>query len=131
MAYLTSSLLSMYFWHHRLEHLSSQTINTMLHQQMVKGLNIMAPQDFDYWCSSCANEKSHRFSFPKVSQSKYFKMELVIMDLTGPMLVSTWDGFLYALVIIEVSCCYPVERLLCNKDKTSTTVCDVLIVLER
>jgi len=91
MAYLASSLLSMYLWHHRLEHLSSQTINAMLHQQMVKGLNIMAPQDFDHWCSSCANGKSHCLLFSKVSQSKYSKIELVIMDLTGPILVPTWD----------------------------------------
>ena len=63
----------------------------MLHQQMVKGLNIIAPQDFDHWCSSCANGKSHCLLFSKVSQSKYSKMELVIMDLTGPILVPTWD----------------------------------------
>jgi len=58
-------------------------------------------------------------------------MELVVMNLTGPMLVSIWDGFLYALVIIEVSCCYPVGRLLHNKDETGTTVRDILAVLER
>ena len=91
----------------------------------------MASQDFDHQCSSCANGKSYRLLFPKVSQSKYSKIELAIIDLTSPMLVLTWDGFLYALVIIEVSCCYPVERLLCNKDKTSITVCDILIVFER
>jgi len=50
-AYLANSPLSMRFWHHRLGHLSPQTINTMLCQQMVKGLNIMAPQDFDHLCS--------------------------------------------------------------------------------
>ena len=53
------------------------------------------------------------------------------MDLTGPILVPTWDGFLYALVIIEVSCHYPVGRLLCNKDETGTTVCDILVMFER
>jgi len=131
MAYLASSPLSMCLWHCRLGHLSPQTINTMLYQKMVKGLNITASQDFNYLCSSCANGKSHCLPFPKVSQSKYSKIELVIMDLTGPMSVPTWDGFLYALVIIEVSCCYPVRRLLCNKDKTSTTVHDILAVLER
>jgi len=98
---------------------------------MVKGLNIMAPQDFDHLCSSCTNGKSHYLPFPKVSQSKYSKMKLVIMDLTGPMSVPTWDGFLYALVIIEVSCHYSVGKLLCNKDKTSTAVHDILVVLER
>jgi len=53
------------------------------------------------------------------------------MDLTGPMLVPTWDGFLYTLVIIEVSCRYPVGRLLCNKDETGTAVYDILVMFER
>ena len=53
------------------------------------------------------------------------------MDLTGPISVPTWDGFLYALVIIEVSCHYPVGRLLHNKDETSTTVRDILVMSER
>jgi len=98
---------------------------------MVKRLNIMASQDFDYLYSSYANRKSHHFSFPKASQSKYSKMELVVMDLTSPMSVPTWDGFLYVLVIIEVSYHYPVGKLSCNKAKTSTTVCDILVVLKR
>jgi len=98
---------------------------------MVKGLDITAPQDFDHLCSGCANEKSHRLPFPEASQSKYSKMELIVMDLTGPMSVPTWDGFLYALVIIEVSCRYPVRRLLRNKDETGTAVCDILVMFER
>jgi len=98
---------------------------------MVKGLDITAPRDFDHLYSGCANGKSHHLPFSEASQSKYSKMELVVMDLTGPMLVPTWDGFLYALVIIEVSCRYPVGRLLCNKDETSTTVHDILVMFER
>jgi len=47
------------------------------------------------------------------------------------MPVPTWNGFLYALVIIEVSCHYPVGRLLHNKDKTGTAVHDILAVLEK
>jgi len=58
-------------------------------------------------------------------------MELVVIDLTGPMSVPTWDGFLYALVIIEVSCHYPVGRFLCNKDETGTAIHNILAVLER
>ena len=58
-------------------------------------------------------------------------MELVVMDLIGPMSVPTWDKALYTLVVIEVSCHYPVEQLLCNKEDTGTTVCNILTMLER
>jgi len=58
-------------------------------------------------------------------------MKPVVMDSTSPMPVLTWDSFLYALVIIEVSYCYLVKRLLHNKNETSTTVHNILVVLER
>ena len=53
------------------------------------------------------------------------------MDITGSMLVPTWDGFLYTLVIVEVSCRYLVERLLHTKEDVGVTVRDVLAMLER
>jgi len=58
-------------------------------------------------------------------------MELVMMDLTGPMSVPTWDGFLYTLVVVKVSCQYPVGRLLRTKEDTGVAVCDILTMLER
>jgi len=61
----------------------------MLCQQMVKRLNIIASQDFDHMCSGYANRKSYYFLFSKASLSKYFKMKLIIMDLTGPISVPT------------------------------------------
>jgi len=103
----------------------------MQHQNLVKGLEINTPREFDHICSGCANAKSHRFPFPERSNTHYSKMELVVMDLTGPMSVPTWDGFLYALVIIEASCQYPVGRLLRSKKETGVVVRDVLAMLER
>lgn len=52
------------------------------------------------------------------------------MDLTGPMSVPTWDGFLYALVVIKVSCCYAIGHLLCNKEKTGPTVHNIVVMLK-
>ena len=53
-------------------------------------------------------------------------MELVIVDLTGPMSVETWSGMLYALILIEAHSRYGVGRLLKSKD--SETVSDTLKV---
>ena len=112
-------------------YLSPHAISSMYYQDLVRGLDINVPQDFDHLCSGCANGKLHHSPFSKSSNNQYYKMELVVMDLTGPMFIPTWDGFLYALVIIEVSCCYPVGRLLCTKEDTSIAVCDILAILER
>jgi len=58
-------------------------------------------------------------------------MELVVMDLTSPMLVTTWDGYIYALVVVKISCCYPVERLLKSKEEAGVAVRDMVALLER
>jgi hypothetical protein len=58
-------------------------------------------------------------------------MEMVVMDLTGPFNPPTWDGFCYALVVIEASCCYPMGRLLKGKDEVGSTVRDLIAILER
>jgi len=130
-AYLAGSLLSMHLWYRRMGHLSPQAIDSMQRQNLVKGLEISIPREFDHICSGCTNGKSHRFPFPNSSSTHYTKMELVVMDITSPMSVPTWDGFLYALVIVEVSCRYPVGRLLCTKEDVGVTVRDVLAMLER
>jgi len=49
-------------------------------------------------------------------------MELVVIDLTGPISVPTWDGYVYALIVIEVSCRYPVGCLLKSKEKARDAV---------
>jgi len=61
---------------------------------------------------------------------KYNKMELVVVDLTGPISVPTWDGYAYALVIVEVSYQYPVRCLLKSKKKARDTVRDVIAILK-
>ena len=51
-------------------------------------------------------------------------MELVVIDLTSPIFI------VIALVIIEVSYCYPVGQLLKNKDKTEVVVQNIISMLE-
>jgi len=113
-----------------MEHLSPRIIDSMLCNQVVNGLKIDALKDFDYLCNGCANRKSHWLPMPRTSTSQYSKMELLVMDLTRPMSVLTWDGFFYALVVVEVSCYYAVGCLLCNKDKTGPTIHNIVAMLE-
>jgi len=103
-AYMSTRTLSMRLWHRWMEHLSPKMINSMLQGHVVKGLDICAPKNFDQLCNGCANGKSHHLPMSEMSGSKYSKMELLVMDLTGPMTVPTWDDYQYALVVIEVSC---------------------------
>jgi len=103
----------------------------MQNQQLVRGLEITVPREFDHLCSRCTNGKSHRLPIPDSSMSRYSKMELLVMDLTGSMSVLTWDGYLYALVMVEVSCQYPVGHLLKKKEDTGTVVRNIIAILEQ
>jgi len=55
--YLAGSLFSMCLWHQHMGHLSPQAIDFMQHQNLVKGLEINIPCEFDHICSSCTNRK--------------------------------------------------------------------------
>ncbi|KAI5980459.1 hypothetical protein F5J12DRAFT_789215 [Pisolithus orientalis] len=76
---------SMWVWHHWLGHLHLDAIRTMVQKNIVNGLNITSPKDFDHVCEGCVLSKSHWLPFPKVSNTIYLKMELVVMDITGPI----------------------------------------------
>ncbi|KXN80880.1 hypothetical protein AN958_06964 [Leucoagaricus sp. SymC.cos] len=98
----------MWLWHCHLEHMSPASICSMYQNDLIKGLNVNAPKDFDHVCAGYAHGKSHLLPLPNSSTNQYLKMDLVIMDLTGPLNIPTWDGNIYALVLVEASCQYPV-----------------------
>jgi len=68
-------------------HLNPKMIHSMLQECVVKGLDIYAPKNFNQLCNGCANGKSHCLPMPETSTSKYSKIELLVMDLTGPMTI--------------------------------------------
>jgi len=55
-------------------------------------------------------------------------MNLLVMDLTGPISVPTWNGYLYALVVVEVSCYYTVSCLLKEKEEASITIQNIIVM---
>ena len=121
---------TMQLQYQRLEYSNPMIINSIQTQQLVNSLEIKLSQEYDYLYSGCTNGKSHWLLLPKTSFSQYFKMELVVIDLTGPMSITTQDSNLYTLVIIEVSYCYPVGQLLKDKNKAEVAVQDVISMLE-
>ena len=52
------------------------------------------------------------------------------MDLTGSMSVSTWNRYLYVLVVVEVSCYYAVSHLLKEKEKAGIAIQDIMAMIE-
>ena len=46
------------------------------------------------------------------------------------MSVSTWDRYLYALVVVEVSCYYAVNCLLKEKEEAGISIWDIIAIME-
>ncbi|GJU24832.1 retrovirus-related pol polyprotein from transposon TNT 1-94 [Tanacetum coccineum] len=90
-----------WLWHRRLSHLNFGTINHLTKQDLVDGLTKFK-YDKDHICSACEQEKSKKATLPpKLVPSTYFKLELIHMDLCGPMRVESINGKKYILVIVD------------------------------
>ena len=89
-----------WLWHLRYGHLNFHSLKEMSRQKMVESLpQIEVP---DHLCRRCVAGKQHRNSFPKISQfcaSKH--LELVYMDICGPISPSTLGGSRYFLLIVD------------------------------
>ncbi|GKD32517.1 retrovirus-related pol polyprotein from transposon TNT 1-94 [Tanacetum coccineum] len=99
MAKATSS--QAWLWHHRLSHLNFDSINLLLKNNIVNGLPKLKFVK-DHLCSSCELGKAKRKSFhTKTTLSSKRRLQLLHMDLCGPMRVESINGKKYVLVIVD------------------------------
>ncbi|GKB90409.1 retrovirus-related pol polyprotein from transposon TNT 1-94, partial [Tanacetum coccineum] len=96
MAKATSS--QAWLWHRRLSHLNFDTINLLLKNNIVNGLPKLKFVK-DRPCSSCELGKAKGNSFhTKTTPSSKRWLQLIHMDLCGPMRVESINGKKYVLV---------------------------------
>ncbi|GKE64282.1 retrovirus-related pol polyprotein from transposon TNT 1-94 [Tanacetum coccineum] len=74
-----------WLWHRKLSHLNFGTINDLTKHDLVDGL-LKFKYDKEHLCSACERRKSKKSSHPpKLVPSTHSKLELLHMDLCGPM----------------------------------------------
>nr|GFB36605.1 retrovirus-related Pol polyprotein from transposon TNT 1-94 [Tanacetum cinerariifolium] len=99
MAKATSS--QAWLWHRCLSHLNFDTINLLSKNDIVVGLPKLKFVK-DHPCSSCELGKAKRKSFhSKLTPSLKRWLQLLHMDLCGPMRVASINGKKYVLVIVD------------------------------
>ena len=91
---------SLCLWHHHLGPISLDTVRRMHQNSMVEGMSINSLHQYDHLCEGCALSKSHQLQFPKVSTTKYEMMDLIVLNLTGPMSVPG-EGLLMPLSLLK------------------------------
>ncbi|GJV48349.1 retrovirus-related pol polyprotein from transposon TNT 1-94 [Tanacetum coccineum] len=90
-----------WLWHRRLSHLNFGTINQLTSHDLVYRLPKFKYHK-NYLCSTCEQGKSKKASLPpKLVPCTESKLELLHMDLCGPMRVASINGKKYILVIVD------------------------------
>ncbi|GKA47803.1 retrovirus-related pol polyprotein from transposon TNT 1-94 [Tanacetum coccineum] len=120
-----------WLWHRRLSHLNFDTINLLSKYDIVTGLPKLKFVK-DHLCSSCELGKAKRKSFKtKTTPSLKRRLQILHMDLCGPMRVESINGKKYVLVIVDDYSRYIWTHFLSSKDETPEVLIDFLKLVQR
>ena len=127
----SSSNVSAQTWHRRLGHLGYSNLARL--QSMSTGLNLAANDikaAHTGVCEPCAMGKNHRQPFPQSDTKTTKPLELIHMDVCGPMPVSTYGGSKYAATFLDDYTGYGITQLLKTKGDVADLTKSVLTALE-
>ncbi|GKB70793.1 retrovirus-related pol polyprotein from transposon TNT 1-94, partial [Tanacetum coccineum] len=120
-----------WLWHRRLSHLNFDYINLLSKKDIVIGLPTLKYVK-DQLCSSCEVSKAKRSSFKtKTVPNSKGRLNLLHMDLCGPMRVASINGKKYILVIVDDYSKYTWTLFLRSKDETPEVLKDFLTMIQR
>nr|GEU40862.1 hypothetical protein [Tanacetum cinerariifolium] len=128
---LTATSSQAWLWHRRLSHLNFDTINLLSKNDIVVGL-LKLKFVKDHLCSSFELGKAKRKSFhTKTTPSSKRRLQLLHIDLCGPMRVASINGKRYVLVIVDDYSRYTWTHFLRSKDETPEVLIDFLRLVQR
>nr|GEU43108.1 copia protein [Tanacetum cinerariifolium] len=108
-------------WHRQLSYLNFNTLNQLAKQGLVRGLPKLKFKK-DHLCSACSLGKTKKHSHkPKAQDTNQEKLNLLHLDLYGPMRVETINGSKYILVIVDDYSRFTWVKFLRLKDETPET----------
>nr|GEU84338.1 integrase, catalytic region, zinc finger, CCHC-type, peptidase aspartic, catalytic [Tanacetum cinerariifolium] len=126
-----SSPTQAWLWHRRLSHLNFDYINLLSKKDIVIGLPKLSYVK-DQLCSSYELSKVKRSSFKsKVVPSLKRMLNLLHIDLCGPMRVASINGKKYILMIVDDYSRYTWTLFLRSKDETPKVWKEFLIMIQR
>ena len=95
-----ASTTSYEIWHKHLGHIGHDCLSQLAKQNLVDSLTVELPSDSPL-CVSCIDGKQKRFPFSHTGTCRSELLELVHLDLHGPLPVSTQTGYKYWMTFID------------------------------
>nr|GEU68089.1 integrase, catalytic region, zinc finger, CCHC-type, peptidase aspartic, catalytic [Tanacetum cinerariifolium] len=125
------TLTKSWLWHRQLSHLNFGTINQLTSNDLVDGLSKFKYNKY-HLCSACEQWKSKKASLSsKLVPSTESKLELLHMDLCGPMRVASINGKKYILVMFDDYSRYTWVYFLRTKDEAKDMIIDFVNQIQR
>ncbi|GJV39299.1 putative ribonuclease H-like domain-containing protein [Tanacetum coccineum] len=117
-------------WHRRLGHVNFKNINKLVKGHLVRGLPSKVFMN-DHTCVACKKGKQHKASCKaKLVRIIRKPLELLHMDLFGPVSVESINKKRYCLVVTDDFSRFSWVFFLATKDETSEILCKFIIGLE-
>ncbi|GKD13782.1 putative ribonuclease H-like domain-containing protein, partial [Tanacetum coccineum] len=106
-------------WHRRLGHINFKTMNKLVKGNLVRGLPFKFFEN-NHTCVACQEGKQHKASCKtKLVNSVSSPLQILHMDLFGPIFVKSIMGNMYCLVITDDYSRFSWVFFLAKKDETS------------
>ncbi|GJV70143.1 putative RNA-directed DNA polymerase [Tanacetum coccineum] len=117
-------------WHRRLGHVNFKNINKLVKGNLVRGLPSKTFK-LDHSCLACRKGKQHRASCKKIEvRTVREPLELLHMDLFGPVSVESVNRKKYCLVVTDDCSKFSWVFFLAYKDETYDMLHDLIVGLE-
>jgi transposase InsO family protein len=117
------ALRDYYLWHKRLGHPSLDYLTKAVKLTSGIGLSTQTLKlARDVPCDICIRSKQQRLPFPASSSKTSAPLELIHMDLCGPLTPKSRQGYSYFLTLLDEHTSYSVVRLLVSKSDASSAI---------
>ena len=114
---LSATVLNLELWHKRLGHMNVQSLVKIVNAGVVRGVPKLGDK-LDSMCSACNKGKQIKVNHKRVSKIGSKKiLELIHMDLMGPVQVESINGKKYIFVLVDDFSRYTWVRFLREKSK--------------
>ncbi|KAI3819668.1 hypothetical protein L1987_13514 [Smallanthus sonchifolius] len=118
-------------WHHRLGHVNFKNINRLVKKDLVRGFP-SKEFNFSEKCMACAKGKHHKKSHKsKAVNSISVPLQLLHMDLFGPVGVKSISKNSYFLVVTDDFSTYSWVNFLATKDDTAEVLKSLILKIEK